>query len=133
MKVIPLLLVPSIALLVSACAPEPEHHGYGGPNYYGHTDRVYVEGGDNDHRGYRDDRYRQDQYDVNVNRTNVNERTVNRTNVNETTVNRTNVKNGGQNKGKQTTAAGSKRKGPHKSAQTNENDQAGNQQQAPRP
>ena len=120
MKAITVLLIPSVALLMSACAPVPEHRGYGGPGYYGHSDTVYMEGRDNDHRD--------------VNRTNVNDRTISRTNVNERTVNRTNVnqvdvKNGAQGKGKRTT----KEKTTRKPVETNVNNQQGDQQQPPRP
>lgn len=88
MKTLLFTLVPGVALLVSACAPEPIHHGYGygGPGYSGGS-TVYVEGQDRDHgdnRGYNDGG---NYSDVNVNRTTENDRTVNRTNVNEANVN----------------------------------------------
>ena len=96
MKALSLLLIPSAAFLVSACAPEPVRPVYGGPgyghDYYGH-DTVYVQGEDRDHRDYNE---------TDVNRTNVNERTVNRTNVNDVTVNRENVKQTDSHKRKPT-------------------------------
>jgi len=96
-KIIPLLLIPSVALLVSACAPAgPGYYG-GGPGYSGH-DTVYVEGQDHgydhDHRDYHDSQYNRsvtNVNDVNVNRTVVNDRTVNRTNVNQTNLTKKNV------------------------------------------
>jgi hypothetical protein len=99
MKPLPLLLIPSVALLFSACAPGPGGPGYGGPGYDRH-DTAYVEGSDQRDRDYDHDGYAQNQSDrtvtnvneVDVNRTNVNEQTVNRTNVNDRTVNKTNVK-----------------------------------------
>jgi len=87
MKALSFLLVPSVALFVSACASGPVRGpGYGGPGYYGH-DTVYVEG--RDRPDYNRDRY--DQTDVNVNRTTINDRTVNRTNVNQVDVRRQNA------------------------------------------
>jgi len=103
MKLIPLLLIPSIALLVSACAPE-------GPTYVSGGGGGYVGGGD-DGSGYygpggvwvvetgyprdHDSNYYHHNVtnvnDVNINRTTENERTVNQTDVNRTNVNRTNV------------------------------------------
>lgn len=103
MKVIPLIILPAISLLVSACAPEvvePRHAGYGpgygpavvvgGPGYYDHHDGY-------DHRddrsGYYDNNHSsRTENDVTVNRTNVNERTlnINKTNVNQAKVSRHN-------------------------------------------
>ena len=88
MKPISLLLIPSIALFVSACAgPAGPGYAYGpGPNprsgYYWNGS-VYVEGEDPHHH---DDGYNRDNRDVNVDRTNVNDRTVNNTTINNTSV-----------------------------------------------
>ena len=91
MKPFAILLIPSTALLLCACAG-PARPGYAGSGYYGH-DTVYVQG--SDHRDDNSDQNHRnvtDVNEVNVNRTNVNERTVNQTSVNDSTVDRTNVK-----------------------------------------
>jgi len=95
MKTILLLLVPAVALLVSACAPAgPTYVSGGGGGYYGPSG-VWIAGGgggyDRDHGYDHGDYHDSQQYnrsvthvnDVNVNRTVENDRTVNRTNVNQ--------------------------------------------------
>ncbi len=116
MKTIALLLIPSITLLVSACAPAGPTYvsgggyvGGGGPGdgsgYYGPGGVWVVETGysrDHDYGYYHHD---DNQYnrsvtnvnDVNVNRTVENDRTVNRTNVNQTNLSRKNVKESSKN------------------------------------
>jgi len=124
MKPISVLLIPSIALLVSACASGPAGYG-GGPGYDGNS-TVYVQG--QDYNRPDGDRYTSDRTNVNdvtVNRTNVNDTTVNRTNVNRTNVNQTDVKN--QGKGRQTAATGSKGKTVRKSVENNANSQQADQ------
>jgi hypothetical protein len=120
MKTLPILLLPAVALLVSACASGPAGpvSGGGGPVYYGGTayydygpgpsprsgyywnGSIYIQGENpyfhyrnyNNNNGYNGyDRKVTNVNDVNVNRTNVNDRTVNNTTVNDRTVNRTNV------------------------------------------
>ena len=123
MKALSLSLIPTVALLFSACAAGPVRQGYGGPGYYGH-DTVYVEGQDRDHqdrdhRGYNDT---QNNSDVSVNRTTVNDRTVNETNVHET--NRNTEAHG---KAKPATAQKTAKKHVPKDA----NGQQGDQQQQP--
>ncbi len=97
-KSIFLLLIPSVTLLVSACAvgpPSGPAYGYGygpGPDprdgYYWNG-AVYVEGSSPYHHHYG--QYNGNENDVDVNRLAVNDRTVNDTTVNDRTVNRTNV------------------------------------------
>jgi hypothetical protein len=101
MKPISLLLIPCVAILLSACAgPAGPGYGYGpGPNprpgyYWNGT--VYVQGSAPYDRSAQYSRNVTDVNDVNVNRTNINDRTVNNTSVNNTnvhdrTVNGTNV------------------------------------------
>ena len=114
MKTISFLLVPCVALLISACAgPAGPAYGYGpGPNpepgyYWNGT--VYVQGQSPYSHSDRDDRYSQtdvNRTDINdrtvndttVNRTNVNDRTVDETNVNKKNVNKTNVNKAKVNK-----------------------------------
>jgi hypothetical protein len=122
MKALPFILVPSIALLVSACSSGPGGPGYGGPGYGGH-DTFYVQG--SDHRDYNNDQTTRNVTnvnDVNVNRTNVNDTTVNRTNVNQTNVKKTNVNKTNVNK----TAA-------RKPVEKTEDNHKGNQQPTPNP
>lgn len=92
MKPFAILLIPSTAILLSACAVAPARPGYAASGYYGH-DTLYVQG--SDHRDDNSDQSHRnvtDVNEVNVNRTNVDERTVNQTSVNDSTVSRTNVK-----------------------------------------
>lgn len=118
MKALPFLLIPSVAVLVSACASGPAGPGYGGsPGYYGH-DTVYVQGRDSGRPDYNDS-----QSTRNV--TNVNEVNVNRTTANSTDISRTNVQKTAEVRGKQTTA---KAKTTRKPAPKSENPLQGNQQ-----
>jgi hypothetical protein len=116
MKTFAILLIPSTALLLSACAVAPARPGYAGSGYYGH-DTVYVQG--SDHRDDNDQSRRNvtDVNEVNVNRTNVDERTDNRTSVNDSTVSRTNVK-----------VAAVKKKATHKPVEKPGTNQQGGQQ-----
>jgi hypothetical protein len=102
MKLIPLLLIPSIALLVSACAPAgPTYVSGGGGGYVGGDDGsgYYGPGGvwiveTGNPRDHDSDYYHHNVTnvnDVNINRTTENERTVNQTNVNRTNVNQKNI------------------------------------------
>jgi hypothetical protein len=103
MKALSILLIPAIALLVSACASGPVGPVYsGGPGYgpgpspqagYYWNGTVYVQG---QSPYYHDNQYSRnvtDVNDVNVNRTNINDRTVNNTTVNNKRVNNTHVNN----------------------------------------
>ena len=131
MKALSLLLIPAIALLVSACASGPAVgpvYGYGpGPDprdgyYWNGT--VYIQG----ESPYRhNDQYSRnvtDVNDVNVTRTNVNDTTVNDTNVNDRTVDRTNV-NQANDKSRQLNAR--KPKTAHKPVQKDQKDQKNQQ------
>jgi len=107
MKFLSFLLIPAIALVLSACATDTSGtvyyggaYGYGPgpapvPGYYWNG-TVYVQGPSPYYRSYLYNRSVTNVNDVNVNRTVVNDRTVNNTrvnntNVNDRTLNRTNV------------------------------------------
>ncbi len=92
MKIIPFLLIPSVALLVSACAPAGPTY-VSGPGYYG-PGGVWVAGGGGYYHDHDDRQYNRsvtNVNDVNVNRTVENDRTVNRTNINRTNFAKKNV------------------------------------------
>jgi hypothetical protein len=130
MKALPLLLIPSVALLVSACAPAGPTYVSGGGGYYeggGDGSGYYGPGGvwivergnDRDH----DQNYYHHNVtnvnDVNINRTVENDRTVNRTNVNQTSISR---RNG------HTASKTEARKGNGKPSEKGRDDQRGNSQ-----